>query len=142
MDELERRLLTHLRRDGRASVSELAQLLGVTRTTVRNRMAALQDRGDVVGYTVVTRQDVAQSPVRGLMMLAIEGRGAEKIRRQLGTMPQVMAVHSTNGKWDMIAEIGTETLEELDQTLFSIRRLDGVSQSETSLLLSTRKGRA
>ena len=50
-------------------------------------------------------------------------------------------MHSTNGAWDLIAEIGTQTLEELDEILFAIRRMEGVTRSETNLLLSTRKGR-
>ena len=43
-----------------------------------------------------------------------------------------------NTTWDLIAEIGTDTLEAFDQVLFDIRRLDGVTRSETNLLLSTR----
>lgn len=50
-------------------------------------------------------------------------------------------MHSTNGRWDVIAEIGTNSLEDFDSTLAKIRRMDGVTSSETSLLLSTRKAR-
>lgn len=141
MDDLDRRLLTLLYRDGRASISELSDHLGVTRTTVRARMEALKTRGEIVGFTVVTRQDVATNPVRGQMMLGIEGRGTERVMSRVAALPQVMAVHSTNGSWDLIAEIGTETLEELDQVLFAIRRMEGITRSETNLLLSTKRGR-
>jgi DNA-binding Lrp family transcriptional regulator len=54
-------------------------------------------------------------------------------------MAEVRAVHSTNGRWDLIVDLGTETLEELDRALARIRSLDGVTTSETSLLLSTSK---
>ncbi|MGI9367428.1 MAG: Lrp/AsnC family transcriptional regulator [Ruegeria sp.] len=141
MDDLDNRLLSALHRDARASLSELAELLGVTRTTVRSRLQRLKSSGEIIGFTVLTPQDVAQSPVRGLMMLEIEGRGTERIMSRISAMRQVRAVHSTNGAWDLIAEIGTETLAELDEVLFQIRRLDGVTKSETNLLLSTRKGR-
>ncbi|UWR04447.1 Lrp/AsnC family transcriptional regulator [Ruegeria conchae] len=142
MDELDNRLLNALHRDARASLSELAELLGVTRTTVRSRLQRLKQSGEIVGFTVVTRQGVSESPVRGLMMLGIEGRGTERIRSRLAAMPQVRAVHSTNGSWDLIAEIGTDTLDELDEVLFQIRRMEGITRSETNLLLSTRKGRS
>jgi len=56
-------------------------------------------------------------------------------------LPELRAVHSTNGRWDVIAEIGTNSLEDFDSTLAKIRRMDGVTSSETSLLLSTRKAR-
>ena len=139
MDDLDQKLLAALKRDGRASLSELADSLGVTRTTVRARMSRLVTSGEIVGFTVLTRNDVASSPVRGLMMLEIEGRGTERIMQRLSGMPQVMAVHSTNGAWDLIAELGTETLEMLDETLLAIRRIEGISRSETNLLLSTRR---
>ena len=139
MDELDQRLLAALKRDGRASLSELAHDLSVTRTTVRSRMARLQQTGEIAGFSVLTRADVAPHAVRGLMMLGIEGRGTEKIMQRLIGLPEVLAVHSTNGSWDLIVEIGTGTLEQLDAALFAIRRLDGVMRSETNLLLSTRR---
>lgn len=139
MDKLDTRLVQALRRDGRASVSQLAADLGVTRATLKARLDRLRDNGEIAGFTVVTRADVAAHPVRGLMMLGIEGRGTEKVMRALAGMVEVQAVHSTNGTWDLIVEIGTQTLDALDDVLFRIRRMDGVTRSETSLLLSTRK---
>ena len=139
MDNLDRKLIAALRRDSRLALSDLASHLGVARATARARIERLLASGDIQGFTILTREDVVQSPVRGLMMLKIEGTGAERILHRLTGYPQVTQVHSTNGNWDLIAEIGTDTLEELDRILFEIRRLDGVSSSETNLLLSTRK---
>jgi DNA-binding Lrp family transcriptional regulator len=139
MDETDHRLIAALRHDARASLSDLALTLGLSRTTVRARLARLRERGEIVGFSVVTRADVRPDPVRGMMLIGIEGRGAERITRQLAGMPQVRAVHSTNGRWDVIVEIGTETLEDFDTVLARIRRLDGIVASETSLFLKTQK---
>lgn len=139
MDDTDRRLISALRHDARASLSDLAASLGVSRTTVRGRIERLRNAGEIVGFTVVLKGDVARDPVRGLMMLGIEGRGTQRILRQLSGMSAVRSIHTTNGRWDVIIEIGTETLEQLDTTLADIRRLDGIAQSETNLLLSTRK---
>ncbi|MDP5086207.1 MAG: Lrp/AsnC family transcriptional regulator [Yoonia sp.] len=139
MDSLDGHLIAALKSNGRATLSELADLLGVTRSTVRVRLDRLVQGGEIAGFTVLTRSDVRPDAVRGLMMLEIAGRGAEKIMKQLQRMHQVQAVHSTNGTWDLIAEIGAETLEAFDQVLFAIRRMEGVTRSETSLLLSTRR---
>jgi DNA-binding Lrp family transcriptional regulator len=70
-------------------------------------------------------------------MLGIEGRGTDRITRTIGGLSDIKAVHSTNGKWDLIVEIGTQTLEDLDAVLARVRRIDGVMTSETSLLLAT-----
>ncbi|WP_370401313.1 Lrp/AsnC family transcriptional regulator [Sulfitobacter sp. JB4-11] len=139
MDNTDERLIAALKQDARVALSDLAATLNLSRTTVRNRLARLQQSGEIVGYSVITRADVQSDPVRGLMMIGIEGRGAERIIRQLATMSEVRAVHSTNGRWDVIAEIGARTLADFDAVLFRIRRLEGVAQSETNLLLSTRK---
>ena len=139
MNEMDKQLVSVLRHDARASISELAGRLGWSRTTVRTRMARLQQSGEVLGYSVVLKSDQIRDPVRGLMMIAIEGRGTERIIRQLGASPEVRQIWSTNGRWDVIVEIGAETLEGFDRVLTRIRKLDGVAASETSLLLSTRK---
>lgn len=139
MDDLDQKLIAALRRDGRLSYSDLANHLSVSRTTVRSRLERLVARGDIVGFTVLLKEDVSDAPVRGLMMLGIEGRGGERISHRLTGMPEVQSVHSTNGKWDLIVEIGTETLADFDKILSAIRRIDGVITSETNLLLATRK---
>ncbi|MFC4668217.1 Lrp/AsnC family transcriptional regulator [Seohaeicola nanhaiensis] len=139
MDKTDERLVAALKRDARAALSDLAAELGLSRTTVRTRLDRLRQRGEILGFSVVLKQDLRADPVRGLMMIGIEGRGAERVIRALTGMPEVRGVHSTNGRWDVIAEIGAETLEALDAVLARIRLLDGVSTSETNLLLSTRK---
>jgi len=139
MDETDARVISALRHDARASLSDLAARLNLSRTTVRARIARLQHRGDIIGFSVVTRADVSRDPVRGLMMIGIEGRGTDRITRQLAGMAEVRSVHSTNGRWDIIIEIGAETLTLFDAVLGKVRKLDGVVASETSLLLSTRK---
>ena len=139
LDEMDQRLIAELRRDGRASFSDLAERLALSRATVRARMERLAAKGEIAGFTVLTRSDVADAPVRGLMMIGIEGRGGEKVMARLAGIPAVLAVHSTNGKWDLIAELATQTLLELDEVIYRIRSIEGVVTSETNLLLSTRK---
>jgi DNA-binding Lrp family transcriptional regulator len=139
MDELDQGLVAALRRDGRASLSELAHDLGVTRTTVRARLARLIASGEIAGFTVLTRAEVAAAPVRGLMMIQADPRGTDRVMSRLLGLPEVTVVHSTNGTWDLIAEIGTGTLEAMDDVISLIRRFEGVTRSETNLLLTTRR---
>ncbi len=139
MDDIDAKLVAALRHNARASLSTLAGLVGVTRATVRTRLEKLEARGDILGYTVVTKGDIVGQPVRALMMIGIEGRGTERIVARITGIPEVQAVHSTNGKWDLVVEIGTEALTELDRVLANIRRFDGVQSSETSILLASRK---
>lgn len=141
LDKKDHGLISALRENARVSLFDLSHQLCVSRTTVRSRIERLQQRGDILGFTVVLKDDAIRDPVRGIMMIGIEGRGTDRIVRQLTGLPELRAVHSTNGRWDVIAEIGTNSLEDFDSTLAKIRRMDGVTSSETSLLLSTRKAR-
>ncbi len=77
------------------------------------------------------------SLVRGIMMIGIEGRETDRVIRVLGGLPEVSATHTTNGRWDLIVELGTATLADLDAVLRRIRLIPGVNNSETSLLLAT-----
>lgn len=138
MDEVDRKLISELRHNARASLSDLAITLDLSRTTVRQRIERLQTKGEILGYTVVLKSQ-QRDPIRAFMMIGIEGRGIDRIVRQLGGIPAVRNIHTTNGRWDLIVELGTDTLEDLDRMLIEIRRFDGVSTSETSLLLNTRK---
>ena len=142
MDDRDQLLIAELRRDGRASVQQLAERLDVSRATIRQRMTRLIVEGEILGFTAVTRSDVSDAPVRGLVMIGIEGRGADRIMARLTGMAQVTAVHSTNGRWDLIVEISALSLVELDEVLRRIRNLEGVVSSETNLLLSTRRARS
>ncbi len=139
MDDVDQRLLAELRRDGRASLSDLATRLGISRATVRSRMERMTAAGEIAGYTVLTRSDVSAAPVRGLMMVRVEGRNSARVLTRLTGIPAVQAVHSTNGAWSVIAELGAQSLLELDEVINRIRDIEGVVHSETNLLLSTRK---
>jgi DNA-binding Lrp family transcriptional regulator len=137
MDETDQKLLTLLRRDGRRSVSDLGHELGLSRATVRARIERMERRGDIVGYTVVLRADAVAMPVRGVMLIQLEGRAADRVVDALGGFPEIAAVHTTNGKWDLVVELGAESLTDLDAVLRRIRLLPGVTASETNLLLAT-----
>lgn len=137
MDELDHRLLAALRRNGRASVSELASVLGTTRATVRARMEKLQKSGEILGFTVVLRGDLEDMPVRGITMIEIEGKGTNRIISILNGYPEVQAIHTTNGRWDLLVELGADSLPELDGVLNKIRLIDGILNSETNLYLTT-----
>lgn len=139
MDSLDRRLLALLRENARASIASLAKSLGVARGTVQNRLSRLERDGTVVGYSVRLRPQVEEHRIRALMTIAVEGNRIDAVIAALRGDPAVGALHSTNGRWDIVAELRAESLASFDQVLGRIRQLEGISSTETSLLLSTFK---
>jgi DNA-binding Lrp family transcriptional regulator len=73
------------------------------------------------------------------MTIAVEGNRAKDVMKVLRGHPNVATIHSTNGRWDMIAELRADTLENFDRVLGAIRLIDGIAGTETSILLSTHK---
>ena len=130
-------LLSALRRNARASISELAEQLGLSRSTVRAHLQELQDSGELLGFTVVLRGDAELLPIRGVMLIEIEGSSTSQIIRDLEGMPEVQTIHTTNGRWDLVVELGTRNLPALDLVLRRIRLIAGIAKSETNLYLST-----
>ena len=112
MNKTDNKILNLLKKNARASISNIAAELSLTRTTVRNKISKLINSGEILGFTILTKSDVESSPVRGLVMVEIEGTGAHIIQRKLIALQQVKAVHTTNGKWDIIVDLGTQSLDE------------------------------
>ena len=139
MDDIDRQLIGLLRNNARASVASLAKTLRVARGTVQNRMARLEAGGTIVGYTVRLKPDVEEQRMRAFMTVAVEGTQVDAVIKALRGEPAVEALYSTNGRWDIVAELRAESLEGFDRVLGRIRLIEGISQTETSLLLSTFK---
>jgi DNA-binding Lrp family transcriptional regulator len=137
MDAIDRKLIGLLRHDGRQSISALATQLGLSRATVRAHMERLEQAGVILGYTVILKSDAIEQPVRGIMMIAVEGVATDRVVRSLAGFAEISAIHTTNGRWDLVVELGTGTLADLDAALRRIRLIQGVRSSETNLLLAT-----
>ena len=125
-DALDQQLISLLRTDGRASLAVLAKQLGVSRGTVQNRLTRLLSSGALLGFTVRVREDYE-----------VVGKSTAQVIRALRGIPQLVTLHTTNGSWDLVAEVRADNLAEFDRVLREVRVIDGVLNSETNLLLSS-----
>jgi len=132
--QTDRRLLAALRIHARASLTELAAATQVSRATVKTRLDRLIEGGVIRRFTIETDLD-DRDGVRAITTMELQGSVARSVIRALRKIPEVTALHSTNGKWDLVAEIRTDNLQAIDRILRRIREISGVLNSETSLLL-------
>ncbi|NSX54332.1 Lrp/AsnC family transcriptional regulator [Parasulfitobacter algicola] len=139
MDTIDEQLIAALRQNGRASISELSEILKVTRSTVRARMDRLVTNGTIAGFTITTTNAPDVQLVRGMLTIKLEGRALEKVVARLRGIPEIKAIYTTHGQWDIVVEFGAKQLEDLDDMIQSIRGLDGVTDSETSVFLRERQ---
>jgi DNA-binding Lrp family transcriptional regulator len=139
VDDLDTELLSALRHNARISVSSLAATTGASRATVAARIDRLVASGTIVGFTIRTGHETRSAGVRAIVMIEVLGKLADRVADQLRGLPQVRALHSTNGKWDFIAELEDRDLASFDETLRRIRLVNGINSTETNILLKTSK---
>jgi DNA-binding Lrp family transcriptional regulator len=139
LNDTDRHLIALLRDNARMSVTDLARKMRVSRATVQSRLARLEEEGVIAGYTIRLKPDAEQHRIRAWMGIAVEGNRAPAVLHALRGDPGVHTLHSTNGRWDIVAELRADNLESFDQVLGRIRRIEGISSTETSILLSTHK---
>ncbi|MDM0027727.1 Lrp/AsnC family transcriptional regulator [Variovorax saccharolyticus] len=137
MDALDQRLIALLRHDARLPVAALAQKLAVSRGTVTNRLRKLEDGGVIVGYAVQLRPEWRSDEIRAWMGILVEGNQTRTVIANLLGEPGVAALHDTNGRWDLLAELRAASMAELSQVLERIRLLKGIRSTETSIHLAT-----
>ncbi|TIS13826.1 MAG: Lrp/AsnC family transcriptional regulator, partial [Mesorhizobium sp.] len=92
-DELDRRIIAQLRADGRASLSNLSDTLGVARGTVQNRLERLLTTGTILGFTVRVREDYDVNTIHAVMMIEVVGKSTTQVIRKLRGIPEMYTLH-------------------------------------------------
>jgi len=137
MDEIDHKLMSLLRQDARLTVAALAAKLRVSRGTVTNRIRRLEDDGVIVGYTVRLRPDVQHNAIKAWMSIAVDGNQTRTVIASLLGEPGVSALHDTNGRWDLLAELEVRSMNDLSAVLERVRLISGIRSTETSIHLTT-----
>ena len=137
MDDTDRALIALLRQDARMNVATLATKLGVSRGTVTNRLRRLEDSHVIVGYSVRLRPDAEPDQIRAWMGVVVEGNQSRAVIASLLGEPGVAALHDTNGRFDLLAELRATSNAELSGVLERVRLIKGIASTETNILLAT-----
>ncbi|MCQ8279927.1 Lrp/AsnC family transcriptional regulator [Acetobacteraceae bacterium KSS8] len=140
MDDLDRRLLALLSEDARLPVKTIAGRLGIARNTVEARLRRLRMSGVIAGFTVRLGPAAAEERVRAVMMVSVATKRPEEVLVSLGRLAGVSMVHTTNGRWDLIAELNCADLRAFDRLLADARNVGGVAETESCLLLASHPG--
>lgn len=121
------------------SITDLAAKARVSRATVQKRIEYMESTGVITGYTIRFRPNAERNVIRAWMSIMVEGTKAQAVIRELRLESAVERLHTTNGKWDILVELESDSLINFDKALERIRNISGIYNSETSILLSTYK---
>ncbi|MBQ4849681.1 Lrp/AsnC family transcriptional regulator [Pseudoalteromonas sp. MMG012] len=132
------KLIGLLRGNARASISDLARNLDVSRSTVQSRLLKLELSGVIKGYSV----EFGAAYIAGLVSAHVSIKVRQKLTTQttiaLKHINQVSALYAISGEYDMIALVAAQSLEQLNHILDDIGNLDGVERTNSSVVLETK----
>lgn len=138
LDDVDKQLLEALRLNSRAPIADLARHLSMSRSTVKDRIGRLEHRGVIKGYTVVLGEDVIKGRVSAHVMVRISSDVSGHIIRHLKGIPEVSKAYAISGTYDLIVMVDAESTGELDRVLDDVRAIDGIHETLTSVVLSTK----
>ena len=134
-DEL---LLSLLRENARASTAQIARRLDLSRTTVQSRIERLEREGVISGYTVRIDDEYERGQIRAHIMITVHPKQAVSVATALRAMPELRALHSVSGSYDLIAVGAVSTVNDMDVLTDCIGAIEGVERTATSIILSTK----
>jgi Lrp/AsnC family transcriptional regulator, leucine-responsive regulatory protein len=139
MDAVDRRLVDALRRDGRASFAELARLVGLSASSVHERVSKLEATGVISGYRAVVAPGALGLGVTALVGIQPGENGVDDvIAGALSRMPEVESCYGVAGDEAFVVLVRVPSVDDLHLCLGRLRGIDGVARTRTTVVLSTR----
>ncbi|KPZ73692.1 Regulatory protein AsnC [Pseudoalteromonas sp. P1-26] len=132
------KLLAILRTNARASISDLARALNLSRSTVQSRMLKLEDTGVIKGYSVDYGDAYLSQMVSAHVSIKVKQKLTTKTNLELKQIDAISQLYAISGEFDLIAVVQAQNLEKLSHLLDDIGNLDGVERTTSSVILETK----
>lgn len=137
MEEIDRRIITLLARDGRMSFTDLARETGLSVSAVHQRVRRLEKRGIVRGYAAVVNHDAIGLPLTAFVSIKpIDPAAPDDAPDRLAHLSEIEACHSVAGDESYILKVRVASPVALEELLQQIRAAANVS-TRTTVVLST-----
>lgn len=137
IDDLDRRVLRALRDEPRATLGEMAERVGVSRTTFKARLDRLWDSGLIIGHE--TQLDLAAMGfhVQAWVQLNVVQGELETIQSHLRELPHVIEAFATTGGADVQCRIAARDTSHLQDVLLQLGSIPAVTRTKSSVILSS-----
>ncbi|MFT5889592.1 MAG: Lrp/AsnC family transcriptional regulator for asnA, asnC and gidA [Zhongshania sp.] len=141
MDDVDHRIVAHLRRDGRMAFKALAAELSLTEATVRSRVRRLEE-GDSLRVVAVTDYEAVGYTMMLAVGIQVEGRAADEVAEELAGFPEVFSVCQVVGTLDIETLAVARDQEHLSNLLSKIGSVVGVRKLQPSIALDVLKNQS
>lgn len=137
-DEIDQRLLRLLEADAREPTASLARKVGLSRSSVQERLARLVRDGIIQGFTLRLGAPAAPRRFAAHVFISLEARQGDRVHQALRLRPEVKRCHSVAGEFDALALVECDSASELDGLLDAIGRLPGVRRTQSAIVLDVK----
>jgi DNA-binding Lrp family transcriptional regulator len=134
MDVIDKRLLTLLREDASLPLKTLAAGVGLSRSSVRDRIARLQRTGVIRRYTIETATE--PGTLTAICLLRLLQTPDRFVVAAVGAMPEVVRCDALSGEIDLLIEVQTGDADALNLVRDRLAAMPGVVEVTTSLVLT------
>ena len=139
--EKDRQLLELLKINARESNASLARKIGVSRTTVQERIQRLEKAEIIQGYSVKINPQKMHRNIEAIVMVLAENKALKATFIALEKMPYNQAIHSLSGEWDWSLFISAPSLDEFHQCITQINEQPGIKSTVSHIIMKTRLDR-
>jgi DNA-binding Lrp family transcriptional regulator len=137
MDDLDRRILSILRRDARTPYTEIADRVGTSEGTVRNRVDRMTDEGVIERFTVTTRT----GNVKAMIEISVEMNvNTDAVGERMAEWEEVDFVWQVSGEEDVVLVVDAVDTRAVNELITQAREMDEVKSTKTRLILDERLG--
>jgi DNA-binding Lrp family transcriptional regulator len=137
MDDLDRKIISHLRRDARTPFTEIADRVGTSEGTVRNRVERLTEEGIIERFTISTHTGNVQAMIEVSVEVDVDSAA---VSERFADWDEVDFVWQVSGEEDIVVVVDAKDTERVNELITQARTMDEVKGTKTRLILDERLG--
>lgn len=143
LDHYDTAILDELQKDGRRSIVELAERVGLSGTPCARRVKLMEQAGIIQGYTAIIDPPHLGLTVQAFIQVKLErhtDENVEKFRRSVEAMEEIVSCHAMTGEYDLLLQVVVVDLESLSNVVLKkLLKISFVRDVHSSIVLNTFK---
>jgi DNA-binding Lrp family transcriptional regulator len=137
MDDLDRAILDVLRRDARTPYTEIADQVGTSEGTVRNRVDRMSEDGVIERFTIATRTGNIKAMIEASVDVAVD---TSAVAERMAEWPEVDFVWQVSGRKDVVLVVDAADTQGVNDLISQAREMEEIVSTETRLILDEQLG--
>ncbi len=133
MDDKDKKIIKILKDDGRAGYIDIGKKIGLSEGAVRKRIKTLSDSGVIRKFTV--KIGVTEGAEAVTLLATNPSYPTQEVSKKILAIPNVETIYEVTGEYDIIAVIGGINVNEVNECIEKIRRVEGIMKTNTMIVL-------